>query len=242
MLEQNFQAADLGGNNSVSQWRLHWLEAEGELQPWRTQIISEIKAGRTAISRLISPPRLDILVQRRAGAVIPEIGMVGRAYRKSLFALTFDPDNERFSACLSDGSVRRQVAHEVHHCLRMAGPGYGDTLGEVLVSEGLAGRFVGRLFGSPPEPWERAVDDEALRVNHPDLEALRSTTYDHAAWFVGAGGLRPRWLGYTLGYEIVGKWLDGAGEVDGITWINVPAHTVLSATWGECARPILLPG
>jgi uncharacterized protein YjaZ len=115
-------------------------------------------------------------------------------------------------------------------------------LGEVLVSEGLAGRFVGRLFGSPPEPWERAVDDEALRVNHPDLEALRSTTYDHATWFLGAEGLRPRWLGYTLGYEIVGKWLDGAGEVDGITWINVPAHTVLSATWGEYARPILLPG
>jgi hypothetical protein len=73
MLEQNFQAADLGGNNSVSEWRLHWLEAEGELQPWRTQIISEIKVGRTAISRLISPPRLDILVQRRAGAVIQRV-------------------------------------------------------------------------------------------------------------------------------------------------------------------------
>jgi hypothetical protein len=171
MLERNFQAADLGGNNCVSEWRLHWLEAEGELQPWRTQIISEIKAGRTAISRLISPPRLDVLVQRRAGAVIPEIGMVGRAYRKSLFALTFDPDNERFSACLSDGSVRRQVAHEVHHCLRMAGPGYGDTLGEALVSEGLAGRFVGRLFGSPPEPWERAVDDEALCLRSRCLAA-----------------------------------------------------------------------
>jgi hypothetical protein len=106
MLEQNFQAADLGGNNSVSEWRLHWLEAEGELQPWRTQIISEIKAGRTAISRLISPPRLDILVQRRAGAVIPEIGMVGRAYRKSLFALTFDPDNERLSSMRTVGPKR----------------------------------------------------------------------------------------------------------------------------------------
>jgi uncharacterized protein YjaZ len=73
----------------------------------------------------------------------------------------------------------------------------------------LAGRFVGRLFGSPPEPWERTVDDEALRVNHPDLVALRSTTYNHATWFLGAEGLRPRWLGYTLGYKIVGKWLTG---------------------------------
>jgi hypothetical protein len=63
MLEQNFQAADLGGNNSVSEWRLHWPEAEGELQPWRTQIISEIKAGRTAISRLISPVCTENLIR-----------------------------------------------------------------------------------------------------------------------------------------------------------------------------------
>jgi uncharacterized protein YjaZ len=28
---------------------------------------------------------------------------------------------------------------------------------------------------------------------------------------------RPRWLGYTLGYEIVGNWLDRVGEVDGPT-------------------------
>ena len=69
------------------------------------------------------------------------------AYRPGLFGLTLDPDNPQFATCISDGTLRRQVAHEVHHCLRMAGPGYGRVLGEALVSEGLAGHFTRRLLG-----------------------------------------------------------------------------------------------
>ena len=95
----------------------------------------------------------------------------------------------------------------------MAGPGYDRTLGEALVSEGLAGHFVQRLFGNPPEPWEHAV---------------------------GVGEY-PRWLGYTLGYAIVGKWLGSAREPDVATLVNVPAHTVLLATWSDVRKPILLP-
>jgi hypothetical protein len=226
------------GDRNMSDWRLHWLEAEGDLQRWRSQVELEIGEARKAISRLISPPRLDILVQRLASPVIPEIGMVGRAYRKSLFALTLDPDNQHFAASLGEGALRRMVAHEVHHCLRMAGPGYGRALGEALVSEGLAGRFVGRLFGNAPEPWERAVDHNILRANRPDAASLASTSYNHAAWFFGTGGERPRWLGYTLGYEIVGKWLDQAPEVDGLAWANVPADTVLAVMWPEVNRTI----
>ena len=212
------------------QWHLHWLEAEGDLGPWRSQLAAEIEATRQQfVVRAVPPPRLDILVQRLAGAVIPEIGMVGQAYRKGLFALTFDPDNPHFAVGLLDGTLRRQVAHEAHHCMRMTGPGYGRTLGEALVSEGLAGRFTGWLFDSPPEPWERAFGDDVLRAHAPDEVTLQSADDDHAAWFFGFGGRLPRWFGYTLGYRLAGEWLKEAGEVDGHTWVNVPAATVLAA-------------
>ena len=210
------------------EWRLHWLEAEGELSSWRERITSEIEAAWEAVARLVHTPLLDILVQRLPGAVIPEIGMVGQAYRKGLFALTLDPDNPHFSASLNEGALRRQVTHEAHHCLRMAGPGYGRTLGEALVSEGLAGQFTRRLFGSRPEPWERAVSEDVLLAHRPDVAELTAPNYNHNAWFFGAGGHRPRWLGYTLGYEIVGKWLTDAGDVDGDTWVSVPADAVLA--------------
>lgn len=139
---------------------------------------------------MLPPPRLDVLVQRLAGATISEIGTVGHADRKSLFVLTLDPDNPNFERCLDDGALRRQVAHEVHHCLRMAAIGYGPTLGDALVSEGLAGRFVGHLSGSDAEPWERAVDDEATRMHRPNAGALASPNSDHAGRFLGANDRR----------------------------------------------------
>lgn len=221
------------GSGRRMQWELHWLEAEGDRGPWRDHIAAEIEATRQLVARATTPPRLDILVQRPAGAVIPEIGMVGHAHGKKLFALTMDPDNPHFAAGLHDGTLRRQVAHEVHHCLRMAGPSYGWTLVDALVSEGLAGRFTGWLFGSPAEQWECATGAEALRAHAPDEAMLRATGYAHAGWFFGAGGGRPRWLGYTPGYQIVGDWLTTAGEVDGNVWVNVPADAVLAAARGQ---------
>jgi len=86
-----------------SNWKLHWLEAEGDLSPWRRRIVSGVKAARRAIAAVVPPPPLDILVQRLAGGVIPEIGMVGHAYRKGLTGLTLDPDNRHFATCLRDG-------------------------------------------------------------------------------------------------------------------------------------------
>ncbi|VVO31923.1 DUF2268 domain-containing putative Zn-dependent protease [Pseudomonas fluorescens] len=211
----------------MSEWRLHWLEAEGDLEPLRQPITHACDSAHQSISTLMAPPRLDILIQRLAGQVIPELGLLGQAHRSSLFSLTIDPDNVHFANALDDGSLKRQVMHEVHHCMRMAGPGYGHTLGEALVSEGLAGQFVRLLLGTEAEPWERAVPLETLRNTALDAATLASNHYDHSAWFFGTGQY-PRWFGYTLGYEIVGHWLAEMGEVDEHTWVNVPAATVLA--------------
>lgn len=35
--------------------------------------------------------------------------------------------------------------------------------------------------------------------------AFEDAGYDHAEWFFGGGG--PRWVGYTLGWELVGAHL-----------------------------------
>jgi hypothetical protein len=164
-----------------------------------------------------------------------KIGIAGHIYRRSLFALTLDPDNPNFASSLRDGNLRRHVVHEVHHCLRKGGPGYGNSLGEALVSEGLAGQFVTRLFGTPPEPWERAVESPVALSFFPAADVMASTTYDHRAWFFGAGGQFPRWLGYTLGYMIVGRWIATVPEVDGVALVNVAAADVLSAWSSEYA-------
>ncbi len=72
------------------------------------------------------------------------------------------------------------------------------------------------------------MSTERLLRSPVDLNALASNEYDHSAWFHGQGS-HPRWLGYTLGYEMVGYWLKNAGEIDAATWINVPAAAVVEA-------------
>lgn len=208
-------------------WALHWLEASGDLSGYRAEITAAFEQAHRTVSTMMPPPRLDILIQRLAGEAIPEMGIVGRAWRSTMFAMTVDPDNPNFTRSLGDGALHRQIVHEVHHCLRMAGPGYGYTLGEALVSEGLAGQFVHHLLGTEPEPWECAVTQEGLLTALPGAEELASMSYDHGAWFFGSGS-RPRWFGYTLGYQTAGRWLASAGEVDAATWVNVPAETVLA--------------
>lgn len=216
----------------MDRWTLHWLEASGSLEEFRPELLENFKAAYRSLSHVLLPPVLDILMQRLAGETILELGVVGRAYRETMFALTVDPGNTNFASSLRNGALHRQIIHEVHHCLRMAGPGYGWTLGEALVSEGLAGQFVKHLIGAEAEPWERAVSIDDLRADPPDAGLLDSTRYDHDAWFFGSGG-QPRWLGYTLGYEMVGRWLANIGQIDVSARIRVPAGEVIAIAFEE---------
>lgn len=207
-------------------WTLHWLEASGSLDEFRGELVAEFEIAYSAISRSMPAPLLDVLIQRLPGETIAELGLVGRAYRSTMFSMTLDPDNPNFATSLRDGAVHRHIVHEVHHCLRMAGPGYGWTLGEALISEGLAGQFVRHLLGSEPEAWERALSLDELRAAPVDLDELETTYYDHSAWFFGTGD-KPRWFGYALGYQMVGCWLNSVGKVDAQTWVNVSASDTL---------------
>lgn len=170
-------------------WRLHWLEAEGDLSPWRVRIAADVAEARARLSTLTAPPPLDVLIARRTGGfVIPEVGLGGVAYLPSLFQLACDPSNAAFEASLTGGAATRLALHEAHHCLRMAGPGYGRTLGEALASAGC----------------------------------------DCGRWFYGTAD-KPRWLGYALGFEIVGRWADQARPADAAAWIKTPATEILKA-------------
>lgn len=209
-------------------WTLHWLEASGSLAEFHKELVGEFETAYEALALRMVPPRLDVLVQRLPGETIPELGLVGRAYRSSMFSMTLDPDNPNFIPSLRAGALRRQVIHEVHHCLRMAGPGYGWTLGEALVSEGLAGQFVRYLLNTDPERWEREVGSTELLNSPVGLQALESSYYDHSEWFFGSGN-KPKWLGYSLGYQMVGCWLASRQDVDIFTWVNVPATDIIAA-------------
>jgi hypothetical protein len=51
-------------------WTLHWLEASGSLVELRSDLSDEFEVAYQAISHLMPPPRLDVLIQRLPGETI----------------------------------------------------------------------------------------------------------------------------------------------------------------------------
>ncbi|WP_145393786.1 DUF2268 domain-containing putative Zn-dependent protease [Pantoea sp. SJZ147] len=205
---------------------LHWLNASGSLASCREGIEANIDLAISRIATQLTLPDIDVLVQRTTFEVIKEMGFSGRAWGPHLMSFYLDTDSPNLQSSLARYDLARQFAHEAHHCLRMAGTGYGFSLGEALVSEGLAGHFASMTFGSPPGIWECAVGKERLKNLPLSDELLRSQSYNHAEWFFGQGD-HPQWLGYSLGWHLVDAWLQaGSRSLD--ERINVEADDVLA--------------
>ncbi|MBM3578416.1 MAG: peptidase [Alphaproteobacteria bacterium] len=188
----------------MASMKLHFLDARGTLTAlhhWLHKCLTETHEKAAGLMPL---QPLDVVVQT-GKRIIPEKGHVGYTPKPGVVFITVDPDNPALKANV-DASLERMFAHELHHAARWDGPGYGSSLGEALVSEGLAGHFVLELFGGLPEPWEQLPESE-IRV-HATLAAQKweSADYNHEAWFFGRGDL-PRWLGYSLGFRLVGQFL-----------------------------------
>ena len=192
----------------MSDFTLHWLEAVAPIGRWRAVVEAGVAEAWSAAARHVHPPAMDVLLQVVPGDAIPELGLVGRAYRANCFSLSLDPSNPNFAEAVATGAVARQVVHELMHCLRYEAIGYDHNLGDALVSEGLCGHFVHECLGTSPEPWERALTPDQLAGWLPRATAQAGGRYDHAAWFFGRGPeAPPRWAGYSLGFHLVGNYL-----------------------------------
>ncbi len=214
-------------SSPLDNWKLHWLEAAGDLEPWRSQIARQVRTAHKALVPFVRPEPLDILVEGGREGVTPETGIGVRVSRPTLAVLTVDPDNENFTNSLLNGCLQRQLIRLSHMAMRAAGPGYGFTLGGALVSEGLAGQFVRLVLASKPEIWETAVSDAELDRQWPQHRELMTPKYDHAAWFSGSAS-KPRWLGYSLGCKLVEHWLVSGAQITPKRMIDVPAPKVLT--------------
>lgn len=186
---------------------LHILNAQNKLiahYEWLHTSLTNTYARAFAVMQL---PALDVVV-KAGNFVIPEKGHLGYCPEPGIVYVTVDPENPVF--CKNDDySLERMFAHELHHAARWAGPGYGLTLGEVMISEGLAGHFALELFGGEPELWESLNSDILHSYNSELRKNWHRKDYDHSAWFFGTGDL-PRWLGYSAGFSLVSKYLAAA--------------------------------
>lgn len=200
---------------------LHTLNAGASLGSWKERIEAAFGPAIRDISRYLTVGEVDV-VAYASTSVIPELGLGAYTEQAHLVRIWLDPGHPNLAECFN-ASFAGLLAHELHHLVRMRGPGYGETLREALVSEGLACQFerevTGRLpiYGTELTP---EVSEAWLTRIAPFLDGPFS-----ANWMFGSAeeGIE-RSFGYRLGSSLVRDWLQKCG-----TTASQAAHTPCSS-------------
>ena len=185
---------------------LHLLDAEGRLAPYKRRLEDTFAASVAQLRQLLPVPNVDVVVYVDPADVIPALGMGGFSPAANRVFIAVDPDHAHFVGSLEQEFLYA-LGHELHHCLRWGTVGYGNTLGEVLVTEGLACHFETELRGGAVPPYATALGPDAIPLLLTKAKTdLYKANYDHAAWFFGTGSM-PLYAGYTLGFELVSSYI-----------------------------------
>jgi hypothetical protein len=202
---------------------IRFEDPAGHLQPYEAALRDLISSTLARTTAALPLSGVTITVRADARGVIPGYGLGGFTGNAATVDLYVDPAFPGLAQLLPE-RLPRLVAHELHHAKRFAGPGYGRTLLEALVSEGLADRFAMELLGTPVPPWSQAFPpaetSRYLDVARPELD---SPSYDHARWFFGASPDLPNWTGYTLGFRLVEAYQAAHPGATAASLVNTPA-------------------
>ena len=190
-------------------YTIHLLNASSSLSGYEQLIKNTIDEAFTKMADLLPIRQVDVVVKNEPFNVVPEVGIGGYTPDAYTIYLSIDTDFKNFEHNLK-AEIPKTIAHEYHHCLRWNGPGYGTTLAEAIVSEGLADHFQIELLGGSPQPWCTALSPSEVKLLQPLAEKeYWVSPYDHASWFFGSNELNiPKWAAYSLGFAFTQKFLE----------------------------------
>ena len=100
-------------------------------------IIDRIRKSVQEIGRFVAVENVEFRVMVFPERTLPSKGMSGAAPNTDQVYILLDPDHPRLVKSLSEETIAT-VAHEYHHTLRKRTTGFGASLFDALVSEGLA--------------------------------------------------------------------------------------------------------
>jgi hypothetical protein len=178
------------------------------------------------INALLPGPATTIAVGlAQPGTVIPQTGTFGVTGKSGQVTVAFRPTRQVGLGRAAEFWLPRGLSHEVDHSVRiLAGPDFGVTLLQEIVSEGISSVLDEAAFPGPPNPWDRAIStaQECTLWKTAQLDLGDQGMYD--VWMFGSSGVIPYWTGFTIGYDIVRDYRD---RHPGVSW---PALTATAAT------------
>jgi hypothetical protein len=190
-----------------------------------------VRATILQVQKLFPDLAAMVRVRVNPAASIPEVGVGGFTdLTTGVVTMSLDPSFSGFGTTLRVW-LPLTLAHELDHAQRtLHGPGYGDTLLQAMVSEGMADAFARQVFPhAPPIPWDHVLNRVEVyllwRLARTRL-GERQDSAAHAMWFYGTGRV-PRWAGYTIGRDIVESYLGRRPGVTAAQIVRLPARRIL---------------
>lgn len=195
----------------------------GKLKALEPAIRELLTATLAKVQPALELTGVTIVVSSDASGTIPGYGVGGFTPNGTTVQIYIDPAYPEIARLLRE-HLPPLAAHELHHARRWQGPGYGKTLLEALVSEGLADHFAIELLGVPVPPWSDALPrTETAHYLELAQTEFDSVKYGHPRWFFGAGPGLPRWTGYTLGFRLVETYQAAHGGASAAQLVNTRA-------------------
>lgn len=187
-------------------------------------LINEISSGIIRIQQAMPVDRLDIRIVDK-----PSLVITGQA------AGGFNPSAWEVEVAIRRNASEEEIkndfiavlAHEIHHAKRRRSVGYGETLLEAIISEGLADHFALEITGSDPYPWSVALPESELAEWTTEAKEVWHDPYNHNVWFFGADGRVPYWAGYSIGFHLVEEFLVNHPYLNASMLHDAPATTLV---------------
>ncbi len=171
------------------------------------EMIEKIESGFRDGSRLniehLGADKIDVIFINNPYSVIPEQGIGGYAPGPYNIYISLDPKNKSFT----HQDILLTMLHEAHHCMRSRKPGYGNTLGEAMVSEGLATLCESEYSGEVPIYGKVNIKKDEIKKAFKNLD----NDYVHNDWFFGSKDIQ-RWFAYTYGYRLCKSYSEKSGK------------------------------
>ena len=128
---------------------LHILNASKKLDPYLRGLRVSFEETVGKVQEYLPISDVDLIICPLSLWTLPETGIGGFSPASDIAYIYLDPSNENIQQSLKT-EIAPTIAHELYHCVRWLSSGYGKTLGEALISEGLALHFEIEFRGSPP--------------------------------------------------------------------------------------------
>lgn len=210
---------------------LHILKADKGIKDISNEAVTILEKSVEEITKILPVEDVDIIFFSNPNWAIKEIGIGGYCPTKNTIQISVDTKFKNLKKSLIE-ELPKTLAHEFHHISRDRTVGYGTTLGEVLVTEGLADHFAIEVFGEKPNIWNTALSKKEISKF---LEIAKSNfsnkNYDHYKWFFGSKEKEmPNWTGYTIAFEIIKIYLKENPGTKASQLVNIEANRILGTT------------